>query len=414
MNIPIDILILIFNHLIIIDQRSWIRCNKQLNQLNPLIKKSEKEFLKFIHASNFISYKKIHLNKCEMYALESVYYGRKDILEKYLEKKETLKLFTENPLLYYNMAVRNMDICKKIYEEYKSYGSTNCGSIMNAAASTGNLELVKWIYTKGCPTGCICDCAALHGHLKVLKWARKKRAGWDTRTFYNAALNGHLEVLKYLCENGCPQDVMICAGAATNGHLEVLKYLREQRFLWNSETCASAASNGHLEVLKWARENGCSWSESTCFCAARNGHLDVLKWARENGCPWNNATCYNAARNGHLEVLKWARENGCNWCEDTCYQAVNGGHLEVLKWARENGCPWYNNNLCNDALAMNRLEVFKWLQKNGCPWDTIGELRRMEYNKNNVERRMNELNNEKKQLWKREKKLMKFIHEINK
>ena len=68
MDLPLDIIILIFNYLIVIDQRNWIFCNKQLYQLSNLVKNSELIFIKLMYESKFVHYdenNKLTLNKYE-------------------------------------------------------------------------------------------------------------------------------------------------------------------------------------------------------------------------------------------------------------------------------------------------------------------------------------------------------------
>ena len=395
MNLSRDIIIIIFNHLVIIDQRSWIRCNKQLNQLYPRVKKSEKEFLKLIHESKFLSgKKKINLNKCEIYALETIYYGRKNLLERYLKKKELTILFTKYYRLYRNMVERNPDICKKLYKIYRVFGTT----ITESAASSGNLKLVKWMKKQGCHIYSVCNIAAENGHIEIIKWAR---------------------------ENGYDHWIInTCVRAAFGGHLEVLKWLQENKYPWNSDTCSKASLNGHFEVLKWARENGCPWDKYTCIYAARAGNFEILKWARENGCTLDSETCHEAALNGDLEMLKWARENPCAWSGSECVNAVKNGDLKMLKWIWENGFPehWYiseNKNLCDHAFNHDRLEIFQWLQKKGVAWNADKEheiVENQQYNLENeellLEKKRIELDIEKKRLDEERTKIMKFNNEM--
>ena len=378
MNLPTDIIILIFNHLNIIDQRSWVKCNKQLNQLYFLIEKSEKEFLKLIHNSELID-KKI-INKCNIYALEAIYYCREDILKKYFNE-ETRYLLHHYPLLFHHIAKYNPNICKKIYTRYGKYGN----SIINGAAAAGNLKLIKWIHGKGVPL-----------RSEVRNWA---------------SLSGNLEVLKWTCEPHPGEYSWACkitANAASQGHLEILKWARKNGCYWDELTCENAANHGYLEVLKWVRANNCPWNSSTCDAAAIGGHLEVLKWARENGCPWDFHTCDNAASGGHLEVLQWARANGCQWSTETCTNAAQHGHLEVLQWAHVNGCPW-DENTCIYAAKNNHFELCKWAIENGCGWNAHKELRELTTNKKQLQQEIDELNIKMAELNEREKGIIECI-----
>ena len=279
--LPLDIKRIIIDILPIPDKRNLIRCCKSFNQLYYLMKSYEIEFEKLLNVTKFVSYNPRKFNQYELYALEYIYYDREDIPDKYLNHTHNKNLLTEHALLYFNMAMNQINVCKKIYIKYTVF----IVSIMNGAASAGNL--------------------------KMLKWARKNK-----ETGYHK-LNSN-----------------ICKLAALNGHLEVLQWARKKRCTaWSTDTCSNAARNGHLEVLKWARENGYDWSSETCYFAICNGHLEVLKWALENGCLCDSYVFVYAAKKGQFEILKWARENGYKLDDSLiCYEAEKNGHLEVLKW----------------------------------------------------------------------------------
>ena len=69
---------------------------------------------------------------------------------------------------------------------------------------------------------------------------------------WSAAGGGQLEILKWLRSEGCPWDASACAGAAKCGHLEVLKWLRSEGCPWDSSTWFSAAES----TREWLKENG--------------------------------------------------------------------------------------------------------------------------------------------------------------
>ena len=82
--------------------------------------------------------------------------------------------------------------------------------------------------------------------LELLKWAREeKECDWDYGTINAAASQGNLEMVKYCVANECPIDEWACACAAENGHLECLKYLREEaKAPWDSRL-----PHGRLEMV---------------------------------------------------------------------------------------------------------------------------------------------------------------------
>ena len=72
-----------------------------------------------------------------------------------------------------------------------------------------------------------CEQVAATNKLELLKWAREvKHCEWDEKTINQAAFEGNLEMLKYCFSNGCPCDEeKSCKLAAGKGHLDCLRFL---------------------------------------------------------------------------------------------------------------------------------------------------------------------------------------------
>ena len=193
--------------------------------------------------------------------------------------------------------------------------------------------------------------AARGGHLETLRWLITQE-GFELNewVFASACRDGNLEMLKWLRSEGCPWSEWACRGAAAGGQLEALRWLRSEGCPWNIGACAGAALYGHLEALKWLRSEGCPWDEYACSFAAAGGHLEMLKSLRSEGCPWNEEACRYAAEGGQLEILKWLRSEGCPWNESACTMAARKMHLDVLRWAIKNGCPYEVNQDTRPAL----------------------------------------------------------------
>jgi hypothetical protein len=101
-----------------------------------------------------------------------------------------------------------------------------------------------------------CRKVAKTNKLELLKWIREeKKCRWDRRTINAAASQGNLEMVKYCVANKCPIRTGACANAASGGQLEVLKYLREEvKAPWDEKTADWAAKNGHLHILEYLVE----------------------------------------------------------------------------------------------------------------------------------------------------------------
>ena len=100
-----------------------------------------------------------------------------------------------------------------------------------------------------------------------------------------AASSGNLELVKFLHENrteGCTVNAM--NGAARNGHLDIVEWLHLNR----NEGCTTnamdgAAANGHINVLEWLHANRSEgYTDQILSVAARNGHMETVEWIHQN------------------------------------------------------------------------------------------------------------------------------------
>ena len=160
-----------------------------------------------------------------------------------------------------------------------------------------------------------CLRVALTNKLELLKWAREeKKCEWDELTINAAASRGNLEMVKYCVANECPIDENACAFAALGGHLEVLKYLREEvKMPWDSRTASSAAFNDHLHILEYLVERKYDhFVEHACENAAMCGYLDCLKYLHETAkAPWDYWCVQVAHESNNPECLQYLLDNNC-------------------------------------------------------------------------------------------------------
>jgi hypothetical protein len=134
-----------------------------------------------------------------------------------------------------------------------------------------------------------CEDVAATNKLEFLKWAREvKKCEWDEKTIKAAAAIGNLEMLKYCFSNGCPCDKRnACCQAAIGGHLDCLRFLFEKvkpSRDTEEEIAIQATCGGHVEILKYFVDER-KTSDVVKFAllggAARYGRLDCLKYLVE-------------------------------------------------------------------------------------------------------------------------------------
>ena len=151
--------------------------------------------------------------------------------------------------------------------------------------------------------------------LELLKWIREeKECEWNEWTIKAAASQGNLEMVKYCVANACPIDADACANAALYGHLECLKYLHEEaKAPWDSWTASWAAENGHLHILEYLVERKYDkYDVDACWYAAMKGHSDCLKYLHETAkAPWSSEAVRVAHEYEHTECVQYCLDNNC-------------------------------------------------------------------------------------------------------
>jgi hypothetical protein len=157
--------------------------------------------------------------------------------------------------------------------------------------------------------------------LELLKWAREvKHCEWDEKTITVAAHEGNLEMLKYCFSNGCPCDEgESCKHAARKGHLDCVRFLFDKVKPSRKtvvEAAGQATCGGYVEILKYLVEERkiSDGVKLPCMAtAARFGHFDCLKYLVEEAkAPLDSWDVIAYARyHEHSECENYLLEKGC-------------------------------------------------------------------------------------------------------
>ncbi|CAL6419934.1 unnamed protein product [Bathycoccus prasinos] len=166
-----------------------------------------------------------------------------------------------------------------------------------------------------------CQQVAATNKLELLKWAREvKHCEWNEWTINKAACKGNLEMLKYCFSNGCPYDEKeSCRQAACKGHLDCLRFLFDKvkpSRDTEKEAAQQAACGGHVEILKYFVDTRKISDEVKSDCVGNTtmyGQLDCLKYLVEEAkVPLNNWRYIASARYlKHHDCLNYLLEKGC-------------------------------------------------------------------------------------------------------
>jgi hypothetical protein len=165
-----------------------------------------------------------------------------------------------------------------------------------------------------------CWQVACTNKLEFLKWAREvKHCEWDEKTITGAATIGNLEILKYCFSNGCPCDEeMSCKIAAVRGHLDCVRFLFDKVKPSRKtvvEAAGQATASGHVEILKYIVEERKISDVAKLACAGQaawQGHLNCLQYLVEEAkVPLDNWRYIASARIlKHHDCLNYLLEKG--------------------------------------------------------------------------------------------------------
>ena len=185
------------------------------------------------------------------------------------------------------------------------------------AAYFGHIDILEWLHGQDdfAWTGAECSYAASTGQLEALKWLRAHGQPWGG-TLFSAIEGCHLPIIVWAHENGCP----LSLGYKAQGADVVI---------WHDPTF-SAVHNDRPDIVAYLLRHD-------CFLSAMLGHLvtdlEVIQLMREKGHPWCSCTCPQAAEEGNLELFKWILGEGLPIPISNCVQgAQEGGHTELAEW----------------------------------------------------------------------------------
>ena len=175
-----------------------------------------------------------------------------------------------------------------------------------------------------------CWQVATTSKLELLKWAREvKQCEWDERTIVEAACFGNLEILKYCFSNGCPCDEeKSCFQAAIKGHLDCVRFLFdkvEPSRETEKEAAMQAAGLGHTDIVRYFVEERKIRDDLKLDCvatAALHGKLDCIKYlfGEEAKVPLNDWRFIAFARyHEQPDCVNYLLEKGCPELTDEEY-----------------------------------------------------------------------------------------------
>lgn len=120
-------------------------------------------------------------------------------------------------------------------------GSINSGDVLDSAAESGNLEMVKWLHVNQ-------ECSIFFGALDI------------------AAGKGYTEMYRWLVDNGADRNYTTLSRASGKGHMDII---RSMLYDYCSDDCGPGFCQSEYDEA--IREAKCS------------GHMNVVNWLTEVG-----------------------------------------------------------------------------------------------------------------------------------
>jgi hypothetical protein len=190
-----------------------------------------------------------------------------------------------------------------------------------------------------------CWQVAATNKLELLKWTREvKHCEWDEETINVAAIKGNLEMLKYCFSNGCPCDKeKSCERAAIKGHLDCVRFLFDKvkpSRETEEDAAQLAAAYGRINILKYVLEErkiSEEVKESCVASATKLGRLDCIKYLVEEAkVPLNDWQDIAFARyHEHPDCENYLLEKGCPEPTDEEYAWFVEATEKAIAQARE-------------------------------------------------------------------------------
>ena len=331
--------------------------------------------------------------------------------------------------LVFSEAVRNGHINSILYLRQKGFchHSYTSPDLVEIAAASGQLVVLKYLYSQKCSFHSAAIAAADAGHFDCLVYAltngaplhddppyaqqtgsvthRLARAGLldyfqvaissgfnaDTPTALIFARSGNLEYLQLSIEHGARPSVKLIASAAQKGHLDCLKFLHQLCFFraeasgngldWRAyavsvsygsfrftDVALSTASAQQWECLSFLITHGCTMNKSLTTCLIQSDQVELYHLATAHGCNVSVQAACQFVSVGNIDLLQHALEHGCERSEEILRAAARHGQLQCLKYAHAQGCPC-SAQVSLAAARGGHLTCLQYLHERGCPWD---------------------------------------------
>ena len=261
------------------------------------------------------------------------------------------------------------------------------------AAKAGHFECVKWMFaldkerTILNSSGDVLDAAATTGQLEIVRWLVDRITYRGGSACVNAAKGGHVAVLDFLIKDGFPwsQDLYLQAMNVPGTGvppLATIQYVLTNGLKWAREaTWEEAVTHGQIETIEWLAANDPDGvlfhgdSGDALWFAAGRGCTAILRLALEHGYALEPELVDRAAQWDRMETLEWLHNQGVIGTEGALINATERGNIEMLRTLHAHGGYVFRSNLYEEAAASNQDASLEWLESINTPLPPEEEAR---------------------------------------
>lgn len=202
--------------------------------------------------------------------------------------------------------LENNETAKEEENYIAFHQQANAKNSMLAAVFTGNLEILKWLRSKGCEWYReTTSMAASKGFVDCLRWALENGCPFEPDSFWLAIRGNHFDCLKYLVENGYKNNGHnLLKECIYEDNLKFFQYLHEAGYeIDDSTELIEEAIISSFSILQYITKLGYKWHPNSTFIAAKKGKLKVLKLAHETNQTFHPETTLISAYAANISSI---------------------------------------------------------------------------------------------------------------
>lgn len=351
-----DIMLCIFDILVISAKRCFVRTCKDLHKLSVHIPNAEIEFRKRLDKEIYLSPYFCHSKffyKLHKYTIELLA-DHYHVPDHYFVPEN--EVFSKLPGIYKKVGeCGKLKLFQKMVHVCSIVHTRKCVNYaINGASKMGQLRFLKWIYNHNylSSDNSAAEYAAKWNQIDILMWMKRKEIPFhESNSIAKAVARGHMDVVKYLLDD-YTGNVTNNYYAARKGALDMIKYLRERYPASLSGVCEGAASAGNIDILEYAYACGKRLHRFS------NVHPRALTWLLDKGHLDPASLKKHDVHNNSFESIQIFYSHGLLVLDEGLFVgAVSSGNVDFVKWLHEIGCP-YDFRAAQEAVRRG-LEMLK-------------------------------------------------------